>query len=113
MLVANIRIIQSYQIYTLWGELIILVSILAFYAVLVFESYVCYPSGAPMFNDMYGVFQNMSGDAIFWVNQLFCLMVLPAADFLIGISINAVKQRAGFLKENEEFSNLSEPFQTR
>lgn len=112
MLVANARIVQSYSIYTFWGELIILISILSFYIVVVFESYVIF-QGVPMFTDMYGVFQNMMGDSMFWINQLFCLLVLPAFDFMVGIVINAIKQRTGYINEQEQFSNLSEPFQTR
>eukprot|EP00347_Sterkiella_histriomuscorum_P010576 403375747 len=111
VIVTNLRIMYSYHVYTFWGELLIFLSILSFFLTVVIASFL---KSSILKNDLYGVIY-LYNDFGFFLKLFFVTLAFPLIDIICGNIVNLYRSKRGLLADNnnEQFNNLSAPFQTR
>lgn len=95
----------SYQVYTLWGELLIFLSILLFFIILTFESFVNISTG----NSLYHVISEILPDLDFWFKIFFVTLMFPLIDIMYSSAKMLYKDVKGISYDQEDFDNLSQP----
>ena len=108
VIVVNLRIVYSYQIYTFWGELLIFISIIFFVLIVLIYSQI-----TSFQNDIYQML-DLYLDFNVVLKALFSIFAFPLLDIMAGLTVGLIRddQRPDSM-DLQEFSNLSDPYLTR
>lgn len=94
IIVVNLRILYSYQIYTYWGELLIFLSILSFFLTIIVVSFI---KSNLIKNDLYGVIL-LYNDFGFFTKLVFVTFMFPIIDIIFGTVLNLITEGHGKVK---------------